>query len=88
MAMQSMVAAAAQKVVEGKMRLTPSRRAKLVLMKILEYAEAGGMEPQDCGTVFEAVSNCLDSVGDDPEVVLSGLLEQIRSILDAKKWKA
>lgn len=69
------------------MKLTPSRKARLILAKILEYAEAGGMEPEDCGIAFDALSTCLTSVADDPEEVLAGLIDQIRTILDAKEWK-
>jgi len=66
--------------------LTPSRKAKLIVMKILEYAEVGGMEPEDCGTAMEAINNCLLSAGNDPEIVLSGMIDQIRTIIDAKQW--
>jgi hypothetical protein len=69
------------------MKLTPSRKARLIVMKILEYAETGGMEPEDCGVAFEAISACLISVADDPEEALSGLIDQIRTIIDAKVWK-
>lgn len=68
--------------------LTPSRKAQLIVMKLLEYAEAGGMKPEDCGTVFEALSNCLGGVGSDPDLALEGLIDQIRSIIDAKEWNA
>jgi hypothetical protein len=71
-----------------KLELTPSRKAKLIVGKVLEYAEAGCMKAEDCGTVFEALSNCLDSVGSDPELALEGLIDQIRSIIDAKEWNA
>lgn len=67
-------------------KLTPSRRARLILMAILQYAETGGMEPQDCGAVYEAVDNCLTSA-DDPEVFLSGLIDEIQAIIIAKEWK-
>lgn len=67
-------------------KLTPSRRARLILMTILQYAETGGMEPQDCGAVYEAVDNCLTSA-DDPEVFLSGLIDEIQAIIIAKEWK-
>ena len=74
---------------KGCMTLTPSRRAKLVLFEILEYAEIGGMAPADCGLVYEAVSNCLDTIcveqGD--ESTLSGLIDQMDLILAAKHWK-
>ncbi len=68
-------------------KLTPSRKAKLIVMKILEYAETGGMEPEDCGIAFDAISTCLTSVADDPEDTLGGLIDQIRTIIDAKDWK-
>lgn len=68
-------------------KLTPSRKAMLIVFKILQYAELGGMEPTDCGIALEAISNCLTSTGDDPEVVLSGLIDEIQSIISAKEWK-
>lgn len=69
------------------LKLTPSRKAMLIVMKILEYAELGGMEPHDCGIAFEAISNCLTSAGDDPEIVLSGLIDQIQTIITSTEWK-
>jgi len=69
------------------LKLTPSRKARLIVGKILEYAEAGGMEAEDCGVAYEAIDNCLMAVGDDPDVALSGLVEQIQTILNAKEWK-
>ena len=67
------------------LELTPSRKAKLILINVLEYAEAGGMRPEDCGIALEAISNCLTSVGDDPELVLSGLIDQIDMIVNAEE---
>lgn len=67
--------------------LTPSRKAKLIMMAILQYAESGGMQPEHCGLVLEAVGNCLTSV-DDPEAVLSGLIDEIQSIINANEWVA
>lgn len=69
------------------MKLTPSRKTRLIVAKILEYAEAGGMEADDCGVAYEAIDTCLMAVGDDPEVALSGLIEQIQKIINAKEWK-
>ncbi len=69
------------------LELTPSRKAKLILMKLLEYAEAGGMRPEDCGIALEAIGNCLTSVGDDPELVLSELIDQIDTIVNAEAWR-
>lgn len=66
--------------------LTPSRKAQLIVAKVLEYAEAGGMKPKHCGIAFEAIRNCLLSVGDDPEVILSGLIDQVHTIINAKNW--
>jgi hypothetical protein len=60
--------------------LTPSRKARLIVRKILEYAEVGGMPPKECGVIYDAIDNCLIAVGDDPEVALSGLVDQIRTI--------
>lgn len=68
------------------LRLTPSRKAGLIVMKILEYAEAGGMEPNDCGVAWEAINNCLTAVGDDPEATLGGLIDQIQTIVTAEEW--
>ena len=67
------------------MKLTPSRKARLIVMKVLEYAETGGMEAEDCGIAFEAIDNCLMAVGDDPEVAMSGLIEQIQTIINAEE---
>lgn len=67
-------------------QLTPSRKAKLIVMKVLEYAEAGGMTPEDCGIAWEAISNCLTDVADDPEVALGGLIDQIYTIATATEW--
>ena len=67
------------------MKLTPSRKAQLIVMKVLEYAETGGMEAEDCGIASEAIENCLMAVGDDPEVALSGLIEQIQTIINAEE---
>lgn len=67
-------------------QLTPSRKAKLVVMKVLEYAEAGGMHPEDCGITWKAISNCLTANGSDPEVALGGLIDQIQTIVTATEW--
>jgi hypothetical protein len=67
------------------MKLTPSRKSRLIVMKVLEYAETGGMEAEDCGIAFEAIDNCLMAIGDDPEVAMSGLIEQIRTIANAEE---
>jgi len=69
------------------LQLTLSRKARLIVGKILEYAEAGGMEADDCGVAYEAIDSCLMAVGDDPDVALGGLIEQIQTILNAKEWK-
>lgn len=71
------------------MTLSASRKAKLVLFKILEYAEIGGMRADDCGLVYEAVSNCLDRIcaEEGNESTLSGLIEQMQQILVAENWK-
>lgn len=63
--------------------LTPSRKANLIVFKILEYAVIGGMDPEDSGIAYEAINNCLTNVGDDPEVALGGLIDQIRTIVNA-----
>jgi hypothetical protein len=69
--------------------LSASRRAKLVLFKILEYAEIGGMAADDCGLVYEAVSNCLDGicVEEGDESTMKGLIDQMQQILVAENWK-
>lgn len=67
-------------------QLTPSRKARLITWKLLEYAEAGGMRPDHCGIAFEAISNYLTSVGDDPEPILSGLIDQVQAIINAEEW--
>lgn len=76
-------------VPEGCVTLSASRRAKLVLFKILEYAEIGGMATDDCGLVYEAVSNCLDSICVDErdESSVSGLIDKMQQILAAENWK-
>lgn len=66
-----------------EIELTNSRKAKLIVFKILEYAETGGMLPDDCGVAFEAISCCLDNCDDS-----SGLIEQIQQILNSKQWAA
>lgn len=70
------------------MDLNASRRAKLVTMKILEYAEIGGMAPEDCGVALEAISNCLDNVGsrETVEETLEELTQQIAMILKGEEW--
>jgi len=70
-------------------QLTPSRRVKLILIKILEYAEVGGMTPEDCGVVFEAISQCLDEVcnEDHNEITMEGLKDQMQQILEAETWE-
>lgn len=74
---------------EDGLTLSASRKAKLVLFKILEYAEIGGMATDDCGLVYEAVSNCFDSicVEEDDESTMSSLIVQMQQILAAKNWK-
>jgi hypothetical protein len=67
--------------------LTPSRKARLIVAKVLEYAELGGMEPEDCGIAYQAIDNCLIAVGRDPEIALSGLIDQIRAIINAEEWR-
>lgn len=69
------------------MQLTASRKAKLIVKKILEYAELGGMEPEDCGVAYEAINSCLMAVGDDPEVALSGLIDQVRTITNVAEGR-
>jgi len=69
------------------LQLTPSRKARLIVAKILEYAEAGGMEAEDCGVAFEAIDSCLMAVGNEPEVALGGLIDQMRTIINAEEWK-
>jgi hypothetical protein len=70
-------------------KLTPSRKAKLILFKILEFAEIGGMAPEDCGVAYEAVSQCLDEVcvKSHDEIVMEGLVDQIQQILRAEEWE-
>lgn len=71
------------------MQLTPSRQVKLILFKILEYAEVGGMAPKDCGTAHEAISNCLDNASspEQLETTMEGLKDQIQQILDSETWE-
>jgi hypothetical protein len=64
------------------MKLNASRRVKLIVFTILEYAEIGGMEPEDCGMVFEAVGNCLDETAN----TMSDLESQIHQILASDEW--
>jgi hypothetical protein len=67
--------------------LTPSRKARLIVAKVLEYAELGGMEPEDCGIAYQAIDNCLMAVGHDPEIALSGLIDQIRTIISVENLR-
>ena len=70
------------------MNLNASRKAKLVTMKILEYAEVGGMAPEDCGVALEVISNCLDNVGsrENVEEIMGELTQQIAMILKGETW--
>tara|TARA_R110002126_G_scaffold291075_1_gene450308 strand:+ start:379 stop:927 length:549 start_codon:yes stop_codon:yes gene_type:complete len=70
------------------LKLTDSRKAKLVLNKMLEYAEIGGMEEEHCGMVLEAVVDCFDTIcmEEGDELTMGGLVQQIRQILDADEW--
>ncbi|MAX37944.1 MAG: hypothetical protein CME33_15420 [Gimesia sp.] len=70
------------------LKLTDSRKAKLVLNKMLEYAEIGGMEEEHCGMVLEAVVDCFDTIcmEEGDELTMEGLVQQIRQILDADEW--
>ena len=67
--------------------LTPSRKARLIVKKVLEYAGLGGMAPEDCGIAYEAIDNCLIAVGEDPEEVLGGLIDQIRTIINCEECR-
>lgn len=69
-------------------KLTDSRKTKLILFKILETAEIGGMEVEHCGMIQEAVSNCLDEicVEEEDEATLSNLNKEIQEILDSEEW--
>ncbi|MEQ8853628.1 hypothetical protein [Gimesia sp.] len=71
------------------MKLTDSRKAKLITHKILEFAEIGGMDAEHCGMAFEAVENCLDQIciEEGNEDTMSNLIEQIQQILSAEEWK-
>lgn len=70
------------------MKLTSSRKVKLVLFKILEFAEIGGMAPEDCGLLWESVSNCLDEVGvcEDDQSSMENLVKQLQQIIEADEW--
>jgi hypothetical protein len=67
--------------------LTPSRRAKLIVHEILVYAEKGGMKPQDCGVAYDAICNCLESSGRNPDKSLGKMNRQIAEILNAAVWE-
>ena len=71
------------------MKLTASRRAKLIVFKICEYAEVGGMSPADCGMVYEKIADSLDSISayEGDQTSVDGLLGQIQQILTAENWK-
>ena len=62
------------------MKLTEIRKSKLILAKILEYAEIGGMEKEHCGIALEAVSNCLHESKAD----MAELNQQIQQILKSE----
>jgi|LSQX01.2.fsa_nt_gb hypothetical protein len=70
------------------MKLTNGRKARLIVFKLCEYAEVGGMTPSDCGLVYEALANCLDdiSIKEGDESTVGGLLDQIQQILNAEDW--
>jgi hypothetical protein len=67
--------------------LTPSYKVRLIVVKILEYAETGGMAPEDCGIAYEALSNCLDAASKHPDETMAGLIDQISTIIESKVWK-
>lgn len=70
------------------LELTPYRKVNLILFSILEHAEIGGMEPDDCGAVYESVAACLGSVCKDEgnEDSLAALLQKIQAICNATTW--
>lgn len=73
----------------GKLNLTPSRRAKLIIAKILEYVEIAGVAPEDCGIAYEAISNSLDAIciHEGGETTIAGMNDQIQQILTAEYWE-
>ena len=70
-------------------KLTPYKRAVLVVAKILEYAEIGGMEPEDCGIVLEALLNLLGAICEEEgdENTVAAMLDKVQEILDADHWE-
>ncbi len=66
--------------------LKPSNKASLIVVKVLEYAEIGGMAPEDCGIAYEALTKCLRAVGDDPDEALAGLIDNITTIINTNEW--
>lgn len=72
----------------GKLSLTPSRRAKLIVFKIFEYVEIAGIAPEDCGIACEAISDSLDTIciEEGGETTIAGLNAQIQQILTAENW--
>lgn len=71
------------------MILTPARRAKLIVFKILEYAEVGGVAPEDCGAVFDTISNSFDALctAEGGETILDDMNHQVAEILRADDWE-
>ena len=46
--------------------------SEIILFKSVECAEIEGMDPEDCGVVFEAVANCFDAIGSEQHRVSNG----------------
>ncbi len=65
--------------------LTPYRKAMLILVRVLDLAEKGGMEPQDCGAIFEAMETCLVASASDGDVedTMQSLLDEIVEIIES-----
>ena len=70
------------------MKLTPYRKSMLIVAKLLEFAEIGGMEPTDCGAVYEAFAELFGRLCTDEgdESVMENLIGQVSQIIHAEKW--
>ncbi len=70
------------------MKLTPYRRVMLILAKALEIAEKGGMAPEDCGAIYQALEACLVASASDSEVkeTMQSLIDEINGIIEMKSY--
>lgn len=66
------------------MKLTPYRRVMLILIKALDVAETGGMAPEDCGAIYQALEACFVASDGNVEETMQSLIDQISGIIEMK----